>query len=91
MAEFPIEFDENSLRVLKEVDKLHRNSLINVALALVSKTEYYKTLTGQGSEEVSEALSLSSLDDHIETKSQKSTETGEQKQTPKPAASWDNF
>jgi len=68
-----VEFDDNSLNVLKGVDKIHRDSIINIGLALVSKTHYYQTLTGKTPEEVQDVASLDSLDEAI-----KSAETKEE-------------
>ena len=62
-----VEFDDNSLNVLKGVDKIHRDSIINIGLALVSKTHYYQTLTGKTPEEVQDVASLDSLDEAIKS------------------------
>jgi len=70
-----IEFDEASLGILKKVDGIHRNSLINVGLALVSKTGYYKTLAGIGPEELAEVAGLNELDKVLEESSENPTET----------------
>jgi len=59
----PIEFDDKSIEILKNVDSVHRNSLVNVALAMISKTSYYKTLSGESSDDALEVASLGSLDD----------------------------
>jgi len=82
-----VNFDDNSQGILKEVDTIHRDSLINVGLALASKTEYYRTLTGQASDEVSKVASLSSLDEL-----EKELETPKETKTATPSASdWDDF
>jgi len=57
-----VSFDDNSQKILKEVDEIHRNSLINIGLALASRTEYYKTLTGVTSDKLTAVASLGSLD-----------------------------
>ena len=58
-----VSFDENSEKILKEVDEIHRNSLINIGLALASRTEYYKTLTGTPNPKLTKVASLGSLDE----------------------------
>ena len=65
-----IEFDEASLKILKDVDSIHRNSLINVGLALVKCTGYYKTLAGIGPETLEDVAGLDELDKVLEEKSQ---------------------
>ena len=80
-----IEFDQSSLDILKNVDGIHRNSLINVGLALVSKTGYYKTLAGIGPELLEDVAGLSDLDKVLE-------ETQEETSKPKskPNTNWDS-
>ena len=58
----PIELDDKSIEILKSVDSVHRNSLVNVALAMISKTPYYRTLMGLINDEPDLAVSLESLD-----------------------------
>lgn len=84
-----VQFDENSKTILKKVDVIHRDSLINVALAIVANTQYYKTLTGETTTKIASVASLSSLDELEEEA--KSTKP-EVKPTPsKAVTSWDNF
>ena len=94
-----INLDSRSIEILKKVESLHRDSLINVAIALVEKTGYYKTLTGKNSE--ADLEDVTSLD--IETEEDSSTSStsrvsrskkGSKKATPEkkaPATSWDSF
>lgn len=90
-----VTFDDNAQAILKDVDIVHRDSLINVGLALVAKTEYYKTLSGTSDAPLVKVASLSSLDD-LEAE----LEAEAPKETPKPKSSagsaggdtnWDNF
>ena len=84
-----VQFDENSKAILKKVDAIHRDSLINVALAIVANTGYYKTLTGDAAKELAGVASLSSLD---ELEAELDDIKPKQKATPKKAATnWDNF
>jgi len=65
-----INFDDKSLEILKGVDSIHRDSLINVGLALVSKTGYYATLTGQADSDLTKVASLEDLDKVLEEEQQ---------------------
>jgi len=91
--EISIEFDKNSLRVLKEVDKIHRTSLINLGIAMIEKTPYYQTLTGNADSNIANIASLSQLGEETEVKEtttipQKQTKT---ESTPKKTTTWDDF
>jgi len=57
-----VELDDKSLEVLKKVDGVHRNSLINLGISMISKTSYYKGLTGDV-EDAMAVVSLNSLDE----------------------------
>jgi len=70
-ASVSVIFDDKSLDILKKVDRLHRNSLINIGLALVSRTGYYKTLTGDLPEDLENVVNLSELDKVIKEKEAK--------------------
>jgi len=70
-----IEFDEKSLGILKNVDSLHRNSLVNIGLALVSQTGYYRTLAGITPEDLGDVAGLENLDAVIEKVQETKTET----------------
>jgi len=84
-----VNFDDNSQSILKEVDAIHRDSLINMGLALVSRTEYYKTLTGKINDDVSKVASLSSLD---ELEKELNEEPVKPKTANAPTSSdWDDF
>lgn len=89
-----INLDAKSIEVLRKVDAIHRDSVINIGLALVQKTGYYKTLAGI-SDKDSDLEDVASLDieDEPGTTKTKTTKTSSQKEeTPKkPAASWDAF
>jgi len=60
-----IELDDRSLEVLKNVDGIHRNSLINLGIMMISKTPYYKNLTGdvEGVEDAMEVVNLNEVVD----------------------------
>lgn len=83
-----VNFDENSKKILMGVDAIHRDSLINVALALVSKTSYYKTLTGVPPAELAQVADLSSLEDEI---SDAKTTKVVKKEAKKAPTGWDDF
>jgi len=94
-----ISLDRNSISILKAIDKVHRDSLINVALSLISKTGYYKTLTGKTPEDLEDVASLD-VEEDVDgsagtsglSKKQKSLS---KKKAPaaaqKPSTSWDSF
>jgi hypothetical protein len=90
-----INLDPKSIDILKKVDAIHRDSLINIAIALVSKTGYYKTLTGiDAPEDLDEVASLEvELDEESTGSSSKPTKKSKKTEAPakKPATSWDAF
>jgi len=93
-----INLDQKSIDILKKVDSIHRDSLINVGLALVSKTGYYKTLAGltntQDDEDLDEVASLDVLDeDGDKPISKKTSKKTKEVEAPakKPTTSWDSF
>jgi len=92
-----INLDSKSIEILKKVDSIHRDSLINVGLALVSKTGYYKTLAGiSETEDLDEVASLDVIDDIDGSDSQKSSKKSKAKvdsapAPKKPTTSWDSF
>jgi len=90
-----INLDSKSIAILKEVDAVHRDSLINVGIALVSKTGYYKTLAGiSETEDLDEVASLDVIDGIDGSDSQKSSKKAKVDSTPapkKPTTSWDSF
>jgi hypothetical protein len=90
MAEVQVTLDDSSVAVLKGVDKIHRDSIINVGLALVSKTGYYKTLSGkQDSDDLDDTASLEVQGQESDKDtSSKKKETSKSK--PK-STSWDAF
>jgi len=96
MKKVEIALDDKSVDILKGVDDIHRNSIVNVGLALVSKTGYYKTLTGKTeSDDLEDIASLDVEDEEGETqtKSSKTKKKVETKAAPKAGgnSSWDNF
>jgi len=90
-----INLDSKSIAILKEVDAVHRDSLINVGIALVSKTGYYKTLAGiSETEDLDEVASLDVIDGIDGSDSQKSSKKAKVDSAPapkKPTTSWDSF
>jgi len=92
-----INLDSKSIEILKKVDSIHRDSLINVGLALVAKTGYYKTLAGISDvEDLEEVASLDVLDEDgdrpISKKASKKAKAQEvEAPTKKPSTSWDTF
>jgi len=61
-----IELDDRSLGVLKNVDGIHRNSLINLGIIMISKTPYYKSLIG----DVEDAMEVVNLNEVIDLNSE---------------------
>ena len=93
-----INLDPKSIEILKGVDAIHRDSLINVGLALVEKTGYYKTLSGKNDTEILEevvSLDVASLDGESSGTSVSSVSknvTSTKEELPKtPATTWDSF
>jgi len=72
-----VEFDEESIEILRKVQGLHKISVINMGLKLIKHTNYYKTITGENKSEVLE--DILSLDDIVsqsnETSTSKTTKT----------------
>ena len=91
-----ISLDSKSIEILKGVDAIHRDSLINVGLALVEKTGYYKTLSGKNDTDILEdvvSLDAASLDGESSKDTSKDVKTIKTKdEVPKtPATTWDSF
>ena len=57
-----IKIDPSSINILKKVDPLHRESLINLGISLISKTGYYKTLSGENQDLLDSIVDLGELD-----------------------------
>lgn len=86
-----IKLDPNSVEILKKVDSIHRESMINLGLALVSKTGYYKTLSGTGDNNLDSVTDLGTSVENLGSSSVK-TDVNVSKPTPKKAtSSWDDF
>ena len=66
MKEVKIKLDEKSLEILKEVDPIHRESIINFGIRLAANTEYFKILKG----EIDSQVSLNETIEKTETKSE---------------------
>ena len=89
-----ITLDDKSIEILKSVDSIHRDSIINIGLALVKKTGYYKTLAGvlDNDADLEDVASLDIEDSEEKTtkKTKKKADATEEK--PKKATqSWDAF
>jgi len=83
-----INFDERSKEILREVDEIHRQSLINVAIHMIAKTGYYKSLTGKD-ETLEDITDLAAAIGETEVK--KATEELKPKEQPKSTVSWNDF
>jgi len=89
-----INLDEHSVKTIKKVNSIHRDSLINIGIAMVAKTPYYKTLLGVEQEDLDEVASLDMLDEENETTTSKKSKKKEETKTEvkaKPTSSWDSF
>lgn len=88
-----ISLDAKSIDILRKVDAIHRDSLINVGLALVEKTGYFKTLAGvNNTEDLDDVASLDveSVDNTGAPKAVKKAEAVADAPK-KPAQNWDSF
>jgi hypothetical protein len=65
MKEVKIKLDDKSLEILKEIDPIHRESVINFGIRLASQTEYFKILKG----EVEEAENIVAINEERKTNS----------------------
>ena len=93
-----INLDSKSIETLKKVDAIHRDSVINIGLALVEKTGYFKTLAGisDADTELDDVASLDIESDDDTPKKPKAKKGGkaskeEAPATAKPKQSWDSF
>ena len=87
-----ISLDTKSIEILRQVDAIHRDSLINVGLALVEKTGYFKTLAGiNKSDDLGDIASLD-VESTDNSGAPKTVEKSEKPDTPKKQAqTWDSF
>jgi len=92
-----INLDGNSIKILKEVDPIFRDSLINIGLRMVKNTELFNTITDKKVEleDTNDMASLEEPDSEQNVitrkpKSTKQTEAPEPKPKPK-STTWDSF
>jgi len=64
MKEVKIRLDDKSLEILKDIDSIHRESIINFGIRLASQTEYFKILKG----EVEEAENIVAIEEKEQPK-----------------------
>lgn len=84
-----IKLDPISIEIIRKVDPIHRDSMINLGLALVSKTGYYNTITGNIGKELSDVTDLGMSVDNISNKVEsKPVDKAPPKKT---TSSWDDF
>jgi len=69
MKEVKIKLDDKSLEILKEIDTIHRESIINFGIRLASQTEYFKILKGE----------IEKVEDIVSINEEKKEETKEEK------------
>ena len=90
-----INLDANSIKILKQVESIHRDSIINIGLSLVEKTGYFKTLSGTNKDADLEDVASLDVEQDEETKttskSNKKETTKEAAPSKKPTQSWDAF
>jgi len=91
MTEKLIQLDPKSLAILAEIDEIHRHSLINIAISLVSKTEFFKTISNkiETSSELSEITSLKIIKSVEEKAKEEIKEV--KTEIKKPKSSWNDF
>jgi len=84
-----IKLDEESVQILKNINPIHRDSVINVGLSLISKTGYYKTLLGKNiTEDLEEVVSLEAEDN---ASSENSSKKSKKEVVASEKVSWDAF
>jgi len=73
MKEVKIRLDDKSLEILKDIDSIHRESIINFGVRLAAQTEYFKILKG----EIEDAENLVSINEEKtkETKVEEETKS----------------
>lgn len=89
-----VNFDKNSVEILKKVESIHRESLVNLGIALISKTNYYKTLIGEIPEDINKVVSLESLEDELngdKSNSNQSNSKSAESESKPSTSSWDDF
>lgn len=92
--EFSVTLDSKSIGILKKVDNIHKSSMINIGLALIEKTGYYKTLCNNPVNTIEEVVSLSveSLGiNGVGISTVNPTKVEAPKVTKKPSTDWDSF
>lgn len=85
-----IELDPKSIELLKNVEPMYRDSVINLGIKMIAKTPYYKTLTG----EEMDINTMTSLDTMPSGPLKRDMNVTEDKPKSKPKAkksSWDDF
>lgn len=75
-----VEFDERCVDILKKIHNIHRNSFINIAIMVMSKSEYYNVLSGKSLNfENADNLSIENIDDiDDKTKNEEENEKDEE-------------
>ena len=58
MKEVKIRLDDKSVEILKEVEAIHRDSLINFAIRLLEGHPHYKIIKGEVIEDIKEVLEI---------------------------------
>jgi hypothetical protein len=85
-----ISLDKNSIEILRQVDNIHKSSLINLAISLISKTGYYRTLTGKVADELEDVTSLEAMNIAPKNTTEKTKNKVEEPKA-KASSSWDDF
>jgi hypothetical protein len=65
--EIKVVFDNLSLDILRKVDTIHRQSMINYAIRLVDETDVFKILSGEKDVEVSIDNKTKDVEETVET------------------------
>ena len=88
-----INLDANSIKILKQVESIHRDSIINIGLSLVEKTGYFKTLSGANKNaDLEDVASLDvEQDEETKTTSKSNKKEATKEAAKKPKTSWDSF
>lgn len=86
-----VTLDKNSIAILKQIDNIHKSSLINLAISLISKTGYYQTLIGNPGDSLESITELTSLDNIGTSKTLTPKAAVTEPTVAKKKGSWDDF
>lgn len=87
-----INLDSKSVDILKKVDVIFRDSIINIGIRMVENTELFDTISGKKEADLSDMASLDSLIDEPKVQNKKvKKEVVAETKAKAPTQSWDKF